>query len=246
MRELPNTVVGSWSRSRDYAGRDFRAYINPNFYQRIGKDERFTLRDYLSLESNNQFLVLNDPFPTSAGTDFTPQQIFGGQVSPEIPQGVYQKDTVASVFYWFDGKQIAQSYRLVSFNNLQFEELFPEIEKTITQEILEWAFEFVPQMPEFNEERRLGQILNSILDRIDYGNVIGVWIPSFRVIEDISAVTGSAPSQGLLGSIGGIQSEEEKVRSFLPFLVSGLGLATGSPVLIGSGFVLRYLESVRK
>lgn len=244
MRQPP-VFLRRWQDSRDYKGRDFRSYINPNFYERIAEDGRFTLREYLDLESNNQLVVLNTPLPTSTGL-FSRSELLNGQVSPDIPKGIYQADTTASVFYWVGQKQVSQSFRIVKLNDLSFEQLAPDVETSIFQDLLIWASGMFPDMPRFDDTGRFGRFLNMVLDRLDYGEAIGVWVPSFQVTEDISAVTGSAPSLGLLDSIGGVQTEEDKVRSFLPFLVSGFGLATGSPVLIGSGFVLRYLESVRK
>ena len=131
----------------------------------------------------------------------------------------------------------------MNLNKLQFEQLAPNEETTIIQDALLRASEYFPSFPRFDDTRRLGSILNDILDVFDYGNVIAVWVPDFIVQEDLSAVTGSSPSLSVLDSVS-VQKDRE--RSFLPFLVSGFGLATGSPLLIGSGFVLRYLESVRK
>ena len=134
-------------------------------------------------------------------------------------------------------------------NDLQFEQLADGQEPTLIQDFLLWLSEQLPNVSDmfrFDDTSSLGSILNSVLDRFDYGNAIAFWIPNFIVTEDLTAVTGSSPSIGLLDSVGGVQSLEDKERSFLPFLVSGFGLATGSPLLIGSGFVLRYLESVRR
>ncbi len=235
-----------WNQSRDYKGLDFRAYLTPNFYRSIQSGERFGLRDYLDLETNNQVFVINTPNPNSTGL-FTRREIKEGQVSPEFPKGIYRRDAKASVFYWVGSKQVSQNYKLVLLNDLQLEQLTDGQELTIVQDLTLWLSQQLPNLSNmfrFDDTSSLGSILNSILDRFDYGNAIAFWVPNFVVTEDLTAVTGSTPSMGLIDSIGGIQTDKE--RSFLPFLVSGLGLATGSPVLIGSGFVLRYLESVRR
>ena len=145
--------------------------------------------------------------------------------------------------------QVSQNYKLVLLNDLQFEQLADGQEPTLIQDFLLRLGEQLPNISDvfrFDDTSSLGSILNSVLDRFDYGNAIAFWVPNFVVTEDLTAVTGSAPSIGLLDSIGGIQTQQDNERSFLPFLVSGFGLATGNPLLIGSGFVLRYLESVRR
>ena len=231
-----------WSQSRDYRGLDFRDYLTPNFYRAVQSDDRFGLSDFLNLQSNNQVFVINQPNPGRTAL-FSRSEIREGQQSPEAPIGIYRKDARFSVFYWVGSKQISQQFKLVNLNKLQFEQLAPNEETTIIQDALLRASEYFPSFPRFDDTRRLGSILNDILDVFDYGNVIAVWVPDFIVQEDLSAVTGSSPSLSVLDSVS-VQKDRE--RSFLPFLVSGFGLATGSPLLIGSGFVLRYLESVRK
>jgi hypothetical protein len=67
-----------------------------------------------------------------------------------------------------------------------------------------------------------------------------VWVEGATVAQPIDIVTAdTTKTQSKTTDI----VKKQTSSSLLPWLVSGVGLATGQPIFIGAGLLLRFLES---
>lgn len=226
----------TWRQSRDFKGLDFRNYIEPSFYQPLKNQYRF--RDYLDMVANRTCVAVNLPYPRQI-FDTAPSTLKDGQVSPIIEKGVYKKYTTAKVYYWVDGYQFTQLYKLMPINEVTVEMLTDKERLTVIQNVALWlgdiASRFIPNSNE-DSQTRFETFFNWIRDNLNYAQAIAIWVPSGGSLrQQLSAVTGQ-PSET---SAAPIQGSKAGNASALPLLLAGFGLVTGNLWLSGIGLLLR-------
>ena len=234
-----STLRPSFANSRDYKGPDFESYINPNFYRgNMPAWQGLLIRD--QLRQNNEIYAFNEP-------QLTEFELRGFQVSPVIPTGIYKKNTVARVYYWKDGKQIMKRYRLISLDDVNPQQITEQVMQNFLSSMVEWSAEFwgskFMNAITFGIGKPVSQGLDMLKREIDGSDVYGVWVQEGSLTENLSAVTGRAPSVGLLESMGldnqTISEQAGTSGNALPLLLAGVGLVTGNLWLSGIGLLLR-------
>ena len=251
--DRPITKQLTFKDSRDYRSDDFLDYIDPKFYG--GDIPRWTgLLVSNQLRLNNELIALNEP---DMGEVLQPDrpQLRGFRVSPQIPNGVYKNNTRALVYYWVDGNQYSVEYYLRSLDSVDPATVEEQVLDGLFSSLLGYTGDLyrsqLANFVTFGISGKVARVIDMLQNEIDDADVFGIWVRGATVVQPISVVTSTTrtPDKGLLESLG-LDPETleplEKKTSILPILVSGIGIATQQPLLIGGGFVLRYLEGLRK
>ena len=242
----------SFRDSRDYKGDSFQDYLTPNTYQPLRDVSGFGRWD--DMIDENRLIPINNP--TAFAIDgFTQSQVNNSRVSP-IPEPIkttFVLDTQLQVFYWVGDTQLTNVFTIIPFKDVDVNQLSDEDTRTLLQDVLLWVTENVSGVlaerlqdssDEEEQDKPRLQRLVTFLKRYSFGSALGVWVSSGRVEEPIAVVTGTVdnglPLKGR-GKADGVQTS--KTVNPLPYLVSGLGVVTGSPTIIASGLLLRFLES---
>jgi len=241
--------------SRDFRGDDFREYLTPNNYAPI--TDFSGRRGIDDLIDQQRLIAINTPYPLTRYGRYTQQQIKSNQVSPSpIQFGTYAEESTILVYYWLDREQLATVYRIVPFKNINPDQLSNEESRTLLQDVLIWISDTLgrraAQQAEQgggDEKRRLSRIIEWLKSR-RIGNVAGVWIQSGRAVESLEDVTGVSFDRqtnrplGNRGKGDGLQGEQQETNRVnpLPYLISGLGIFTGSPLVFASGLLVSFLE----
>jgi len=235
-----NTLRPTFENSRDYRGSDFNNYIDPDFYRgNMPPYQGLLIRD--QLRQNGEVYAFNKP----ALYDL---DLRGYQVSPIIPEGIYKNRTLARVYFWKDGKQIMKRYRLISLSQVNPQQVSDQVIQNLFSRMTQWSIDFWGSA--FMSAITLGigksaaQGLELLKREIDGYDVYGVWVEEGSLTQNLSAVTGRGPSQGLLESLGitDEQLQTESRRSALPLILAGAGLITGNLWLSGIGLLLRFRQ----
>ena len=226
----------TWRQSRDFKGLDFRNYIEPSFYQPL--QNRYSFRDYLDMVANRTCVAVNLPYPRQI-FDTLPSTLKNGQVSPVIEKGIYKRYTTAKVYYWADGFQFTQVYKLIPINEITVEMLTSDEQLTVMQELSLWLSDFLQRF-RFNEsedrQTRFESLFNWIRDNLNYAQAIAIWVPTGGSLrQQLSAVTGQPSGT----SAAPFQGSKAGNASALPLLLTGFGLVTGNLWLSGIGLLLR-------
>ena len=239
-----STLRPSFANSRDYKGPDFESYIEPKFYRGdMPAWQGFLIRD--QLRQNNEIYAFNEPHIAEV-------ELRGVQVSPVIPTGIYKKNTVARVYYWKDSKQIMKRYRLISLDDVNPQQITDQVMQNLLSSMLEWSAEYwgskFMNAITFGIGKPVSEGIKLLKREIDGSDVYGVWVQEGSLTENLSSVTGYAPSVGLLESLGldpaTLKPKDEQAvagrgRNALPLLLTGAGLVTGQIWLSGLGLLLR-------
>ena len=235
-----NTLRPTFENSRDYKGTDFKRYINPSFYRGdIPISAGLLIRD--QLRQNNELIAFNKP----ALGDIA---LRGYQVSPVIPEGIYKNRTLARVYFWKDGQQIMKRYRLISLSEVNPQQISDQVLQNLFSNMTQWSIDLWDS--KFMNAITLGigsraaDGLEILKREIDGSDRYAFWVEEGSLTENLSAVTGRAPSQGLLESLGITeeQLQTESRRSALPLILAGAGLGTGNLWLSGIGLLLRFRQ----
>jgi len=122
--------------------------------------------------------------------------------------------------------------------------------------VTRYTFRLVPASQAFSTEYnpRLVQAFNDLVEIVneyipfDSPNLddLGIWV---LTVKESTILKPVDPNQK--GALDGIDLSGEGLaasggQNLLPWIISGAGLLTGSPLLIGSGFLLRFWESRQK
>ncbi len=242
----------SFSDSRDYKGENFLDYIDPSFYGG-GLPTWTGLLVRNQLRTNNELIAFNEPELQEVLIPDRPQ-LRGSRVSPQIPNGVYKRNTRALVYYWKDGIQYSVEYYLRPLDSLDPATVEEQVVQGLFGALLEWTgntyrSEFA-NFVTFGISGRLANVIDMLQNEVELADIAGVWVRGATVMQPIELVTNRAgTAESLLDSLGIDPATGEPYRkkaSIIPILVSGVGLATQNPLLIGGGFVLRYIEGLRK
>ena len=236
-----STLRPSFANSRDYKGPDFESYIEPKFYRGdMPAWQGLLIRD--QLRRNGEIYAFNEPHIAEF-------ELRGFQVSPVIPTGIYKKNTVARVYYWKDSKQIMKRYRLISLDDVNPQQITDQVMQNLLSSMLEWSAEYwgskFMNAITFGIGKPVSEGIKLLKREIDGSDVYGVWVQEGSLTENLSTVTGRAPSVGLLESMGldrqtiSEQAGAGRGRNALPLLLTGAGLVTGNLWLSGIGLLLR-------
>tara|TARA_S200002703_G_scaffold71457_1_gene61958 strand:+ start:322 stop:1062 length:741 start_codon:yes stop_codon:yes gene_type:complete len=230
-----------FSDSRDYRGDDFRAYLEPSFYGgAIPNWQGLLIRN--QLRTNGELVALNEPELQELGTDTRPQ-LRGFRVSPQIPTGIYKRNTRANVYYWRDGMQYSTVYYLRSLDSVSPESISNQVLESIYSQILEEASDILRsklvRIATLGTSSFVANFIDLLQEEVDEADIFGVWVRGATVISPIDSVT-SEPSGS--SALDGVDVEGSRKINPLPYLISGLGIATGSPVVFGAGLLVSFLE----
>ena len=245
-----NTFRGlTFSDSRDYAGTDFRQYLRPDTYE--PRQSVFGQAAWEDWIDQGRLTPIMDPFSRSF-QDIDGRKITGSRVSP-LPskEGSYTENTQMMVYYWVDGLQINTLYTLMPLPSVQLEMLVARERLNLRQKVLLFVSEglgkalksLVKQADE-SEKDDLNFLINFRKYASTYGiaNALGVWVPTARVAEPISVVTGTSNTTGSNTDTGS-NTTQKMNTDFLGLLVSGVGIFTGNPILIGGGLILSFIQN---
>lgn len=242
----------SFRDSRDYKGDSFQNYLTPNTYQPLRDVSGFGRWD--DMIDENRLIAINQPTAMGLG-NYNQSQVNNARVSP-IPEPIkttFIQGTEIQVFYWLGDNQIGNSFTIIPFKDVEIDQLSDEDSRTLLQKLLIWVSENISGVlaerlqesadEETGNKPRLQRLI-TFMKRYSFGSALGVWVTGARVSEPIDVVTGTfengLPLSGR-GKTDGVQSS--KTVNPLPYIVSGLGVVTGSPTIIASGLLLRFLES---
>lgn len=231
-----------FSDSRDFKGNDFLSYLEPSFYGgSIPNWQGLLIRN--QLRTNGELVALNEPELQELGTDTRPQ-LRGFRVSPQIPTGIYKRNTRALVYYWRDGMQYSTEYFLRSLDSVSPESISNQVLESIYSQILEEASDILRsklvRIATLGTSSFVANFIDLLQEEVDEADIFGVWVRGATVISPIDSVT-SEPSDRSRGALDGVDIEGRKVNP-LPYLISGLGIFTGSPLVFGAGLLVSFLE----
>ena len=229
-----------FSNSQGYRGNDFKLYLDPAFYGGpIPNWQGLLVRN--QLRTNGELIALNEPELQEMGTDTRPQ-LRGFRVSPQIPTGIYKRNTRANVYYWRDGLQYSTVYYLRSLDSVSPESISNQVIESIYSAILEESTDILRskliRIATLGTSRFVANFLDLLQQEVDEVDIFGVWVRGATVISPIDSVT-SEPSGG--SAIDGFNVAGGGVNP-LPYLISGLGIFTGSPLVFASGLLVSFLE----
>ena len=250
--------------SRDYKGDNFRAYLRPNTFE--PRQSVFGFSAWEEWIDEGRLTPIMNPFSfgiqggafTGSGRPLSAAVITNSVVSP-LPskEGSYLNGTQMMVYYWIDGMQYNTLYQLTPFSEINLDMLLDRDKLLLRQKILakitEWLGSLVDAFKKESEpEEDLNFLINFRKWATRYGIVeaLGVWVMIARVSEPILVVTSAAQNE--FNAIYGINNTTSSGTSgtngkmntdFLGLLVSGVGIFTGNPLLIGGGLVLSFLQN---
>lgn len=241
----PQTIFKgqSWSKSRDNRGDDFLSYLDPRFYGgSIPNWQGLLVRNQLRL--NNELIAFNEPDLQETGFGTDRQQLLGSRVSPRIPTGIYKSGTRASVFYWKDGFQYSVVYELLPLDSLAPETISNQVVESVGASILEGYSDALnsrfARLVSLGSSQLLAQFVDLLQQEIEEADIFGIWVRRGTAIQPIENVV-SKPDSERKSALDGMELNTKKVNP-LPYLISGLGIATGSPVVFGAGLLVSFLE----
>lgn len=228
-----------FSDSQQYRGDDFLSYIEPSFYGGpIPNWQGLIVRN--RLRANNEIIALNEPELQELGQGNRPQ-LRGLRVSPQIPTGIYKTNTRALVYYWKDGLQYATEYFLTPLDAVDPNSIANQAIEGILSQILKESSDIlkseVARLVSLGTSQYAARLLDMVQTELDDADIFGVWVRRATVISPIDSVT-SEPSGG--SAIDGLEVKS-RVNP-LPYLISGLGIFTGSPLVFASGLLVSFLE----
>ena len=239
----PLATRSIWASSRDYAGRDFRAYVSPRTYRPLS--DGLNLRDYLNLTAQGQVLTLFEP-QAKPRFGYTANELRSLQVSPNIKAGIYDKDATALVYYMDDVNQYTVSYRLTKLADLELSQLIDPNDLTTGEAIRlrfrEFLIGLVPSGQIQTGSDTIDGIIEFIQDRFDYSQFLAVWTATGFVSQPLSVVTSTPRGGSAFGSTNGTTSSPSTDGGSVPLLPLALiagGLFAGAPVVaLGGGALL--------
>lgn len=232
-----------WEDSRDNKGKDFLSYLEPSFYGGpIPNWQGLLIRN--QLRTNRELIAFNEPELQETGFGTDRPQLLGSRVSPQVPPGIYKSGTRANVFYWKDGFQYSVVYELVPLDSLAPETISNQVVQSIGSSILEGYSDALnsrfARLISLGSSQLLAQLVDLLQQEIEEADIFGVWVRRGTAKQPIDVVVSKAGSDSK-GALEGMELNTKKVNP-LPYLISGLGIATGSPLVFGAGLLVNYLE----
>tara|TARA_R110000868_G_scaffold373907_4_gene638252 strand:- start:206 stop:895 length:690 start_codon:yes stop_codon:yes gene_type:complete len=188
---------------------------------------------------------------TKSGRNITGPDITDAVVSPLPPtEGSYLNGTQIMVYYWIDGMQFNTLYTLIPLNDVSLEMLIDTEKLNLRQQILvrgtEWLGQRLESLKQEPDDYKFLVNVRSYANTYGIANALGVWVQTGRVAEPISIVTGVSVSNRTptVDSVNTASVTAAKMNTdFLGLLVSGVGIFTGNPLLIGGGLVLSFIQN---
>ena len=242
--------------SRDYKGPDFRAYLRPDTYE--PRQSVFGFAAWEDWIDQGRLTPVMLPFSraisgrmTQSGRNIAGADITDAVVSPLPPtDGSYLNGTQIIMYYWIDGVQLNTLYTLIPFNDVSLEMLIEEDLLNLRQQILVrgtgWLSRQLESLKQEPDDYKFLVNVRSYANTYGIANALGVWVQTGRVAEPISVVTGLSVSNRIpTGDSANTASvpAEKMNTDFLGLIVSGVGIFTGNPLLIGGGLVLSFIQN---
>jgi len=230
-----------FSDSRGYKGDDFLSYLDPSFYGgSIPNWQGLLVRN--QLRANGELVALNEPELQETGFGSERPQLMNSRVSPQIPNGIYKNGTRALVYYWKDDLQYSVEYFLRPLDSLNPETISNQIVEQIGAAILQETSQTLnsrfARLVTLGSSSLLADFVDLLQQEIEEADIFGVWVRGATVIQPIDVVTSKPSGKSVLDDI---DLDTKKINP-LPYLISGLGIATGSPIVFGVGLLVSFLE----
>jgi len=222
--------LGEWSNKFPfYAGDRWQDYISDGGLVK----EIDTSGFFGSLAAAGSFL-LSQPAGTLfvAGSQTAVEQIprnyYAGSPT-DIPQGFYKINTRLQVIKpdYKDGTITRYTFRLRRLRDALAEDYNPKLVQA-AEDLQNFVLQFLP-----------------FIDPLEL-NELGIWVQTVQettLLTDASQPRGTAAPTGT--ATGTDSTDGNRAGELLPLLVSGAGIVTGSPLLIGAGFLLRFIGGSR-
>ena len=151
-----------------------------------------------------------------------PRNYYAGSPT-DIPSGFYKINTRLTIVKpdYIDGTVTRYTFRLRRLKDALRTEYNPRFIDA-AEDLQDFIVSFLPFDPLELDE-------------------LGIWV--LRVKETTTNLSNTRPSGSALDGVDLSRGKATSGPNLLPILISGAGLLTGSPVLVGAGFLFRILEA---
>jgi hypothetical protein len=239
-RELNTQSQYTFKDSRDYKGEGFKKYLTPDFF-RVDDTTITSFFNWDTLRLNNELIAFNEP-TTITALEIPPNTL----VSPDMPLGIYKRNSIATLYFWVNGKQIAQRYQLQSLSSQSIENLSEETGNRILNSFLTRYSEIARRLSIFGLGNKLADVTDYLIEQLNAENVWGVWIPVGQVIQNISDVLPQdEQTKSVLEDFckenpnDNLCRQKKSSSNLLPWILTGTGLITQNLWISGIGILLR-------
>lgn len=224
-----------------YLGERFQDYMIPNSFEPLVA--LAGLGSFTDAIDEGRLIPCWEPFPKVSGDRPASATLEGNRQSPLPQRGTYTAGTIVNVFYWVGSTQYRITYQLTPLTEVSIESIIDYDQLNAFQRLIA---EIVPRLANLfptddsnstntdKKERFVGKVIDWF-QRNQIGNALGAWV---EVASEQTPIAG-------LESESTRTAEKPKV-DFLGLLVSGVGIFTGNPVLIGGGLVLSFIKGRQK
>ncbi len=238
-RELNTQSQYTWKDSRDYKGEGFKKYLTPNFF-RVDDTTITSFFNWDTLRLNNELIAFNEP-TTITALEIPPNTL----VSPNMPLGIYKRNSIATLYFWSNGRQISQRYQLRSLSSQSIESLSEETGNRILNSFLNRYSEIARRLSIFGLGDKLADVTDYLIEQLNAENVWGVWIPVGQLNQSILEVAGSTDGPSILEQFceenpnDNLCRQKRAPSNLLPWILTGTGLITKNLWISGIGILLK-------
>lgn len=237
-----------------YLGARFQDYLIPNSFEPL--TSLAGLGGYEDAIEEGRLIPCWTPYPKVMGDRPTAAVLEASRQSPLPTRGTYTFGTVVNVFYWVGASQYRITYQLVPLEDVTAQDIVDYDQLNAFQrlvvETLPRIANLFPDPTEDTEEgqddeeksRFIQKILQWFQDN-DISKALGVWV---EVASEVTTIEGISTGFGKSFSrsdrvFAGVDVDAGRPKvDFLGLLVSGVGIFTGNPILIGGGLVLSFIQ----
>lgn len=163
-----------------------------------------------------------------------------------MPLGIYKRNAIATLYFWVNGKQIAQRYQLQSLSSQSIESLSEETGNRILNSFLNRYSEIARRLSIFGLGDKLADVTDYLIEQLNAENVWGVWIPIGQVIQNISDVLPQdEQTKSVLEDFctenptDNLCRQKRAGSNLLPWILTGTGLITQNLWISGIGILLK-------
>jgi len=237
-----------------YLGGRFQDYLIPNSFEPISSLAGFG--GYEDAIDEGRLIPCWTPYPKVSGDRPTAAALEASRQSPLPTRGTYTMGTIVNVFYWVGIKQYRITYQLTPLEDVTAEDIVDYDQLNAFQRLI---VETVPRLANLfpdptdgdsedaEDDEAKGRFVRRILQWFqdnDLEKALGVWIEVASEVTNIEGIStgfkGFTKSDRVFAGVD-VEAGRPKV-DFLGLLVSGVGIFTGNPILIGGGLVLSFIQ----
>lgn len=243
-----------------YLGERFQDYMIPNSFEPLVS--LAGLGSFQDAIDEGRLIPCWEPFPKVSGDRPASATLEGNRQSPLPQRGTYTAGTIVNVFYWVGSTQYRITYQLTPLTEVSIQSIIDYDQLNAFQRLIA---EVVPRLANLfptdddgnasapgageattEKERFVSRVIDWF-QRNQIGNALGAWIEVASQETPIAGL-GSPTLTGRTDTVfAGMDVTAPKAKvDFLGLLVSGVGIFTGNPVLIGGGLVLSFIKGRQK